>query len=85
MRWGEGGEGTGRKRKRRENKWEREGERGRGKGKRRGLRRKEREGSETYVAHSLASMDLMMYSPVPRVCVQRVKLKEENQCDMRLT
>lgn len=48
----------------------------------RGLRRKGREGSETYVAHSLASMDLMMYSPVPKVYVQRVKLKEENQCNM---
>ena len=61
-----GERGTGRKRRRK----------GRGRAKGRG------EGSETYVAHSLASMDLMMYSPVPKVCVQRVKLKEENQCNM---
>ena len=68
MRWGERRE----REKEGENKGEREGERGRGKGKGRGLRRKGREGSKTYVAHSLASMDLMMYSPVPRECVYSV-------------
>ena len=55
---------------------EERGEKGERKRKRKG-RGEGGVGSETYVAHSLASMDLMMYSPVPKVCVQCVKLKEE--------
>ena len=47
--------------------------------------KKREEGRETYVAHSLASIVLMMYSPVPKVCTQCVKLKEESECNVRLT
>ena len=57
---------------------------GRGGGERGGEEKGE-EGRETYVAHSLASIVLMMYSPVPKVSTQCVKLKEESECNVRPT
>ena len=56
--------------------WER---RGGGEGEEAGEKKGE-EGRETYVAHSLASIVLMMYSPVPKACTQCVKLKKESEC-----
>ena len=57
---------------------------GRGEGERGGEKKGE-EGRETYVAHSLASIVLMMYSPVPKVSTQCVKLKEESEYNVRPT